>query len=67
MQDVKNVNSKSDWKSDLGLSSEEFYTLTFFINALKFELSKGYNRFPNFDISLNGDVSHIEGYIKSFY
>ncbi|WP_317268605.1 hypothetical protein [Borreliella carolinensis] len=31
LQDVEDVNSKSDWKSDLGLSSEEFDTLTFLL------------------------------------
>ncbi|XPC91404.1 hypothetical protein QIA17_05810 (plasmid) [Borreliella californiensis] len=65
VQSVKNINSKSDWKSNLKLSNEEINTLTFFVNALKDELPKGHSA-PHFNIYLKGDVSQIEEYVKRF-
>ncbi|WP_247032724.1 hypothetical protein [Borrelia venezuelensis] len=41
LQNPVNVNLKSDWRDNLKLNKEEFDTLTFFVNALKNELSKG--------------------------
>ncbi|WP_418457400.1 hypothetical protein [Borreliella andersonii] len=63
---VKSVNSKSDWKSNLKLSNEEFDTLTFFVNALKDELPKADTSASHFNIYLKGDVSQIEEYVKRF-
>lgn len=63
---VENINSKSDWKSNLRLSNEELNTLTFFVNALKNELPKAYTSTPHFDIYLKGNASQIEEYVKRF-
>ncbi|UPA15632.1 hypothetical protein btBTE5EL_001329 (plasmid) [Borrelia turicatae] len=64
LQNPVNVDLKSDWRDNLGLNKEETGILTFFVNALKNELSKGSS--ANFDIHLKGDVSKIEEYIKRF-
>ncbi|UPA15758.1 hypothetical protein btBTE5EL_001440 (plasmid) [Borrelia turicatae] len=64
LQNPVNVDLKSDWRDNLGLNKEETSILTFFVNALKNELSKGSS--ANFDIHLKGDVSKIEEYIKRF-
>ncbi|ACN53422.1 conserved hypothetical protein (plasmid) [Borreliella spielmanii A14S] len=66
LESVESMNLKSDWKSNLGLSNEEFDTLTFFVNALKSELPKAYTGAAHFNFYLKGDMFQIEDYVKRF-
>ncbi|WP_434757268.1 hypothetical protein [Borrelia puertoricensis] len=66
LQNSESINLKSDWKDNLGLNKDETVILTFFVNALKDELTKTYTSAAHFNVLLKGDVSKIEGYIKRF-
>ncbi|WP_024654694.1 hypothetical protein [Borrelia hispanica] len=67
LQELKNIDLKSDWKDNLKLSNDELGILTFFVNALKDELPKTRTSAAHFNIHLKGDVSKVEEYVKRFF
>ncbi|ACH95183.1 hypothetical protein ACE4V3_06205 (plasmid) [Borrelia recurrentis] len=67
LQNLENIDLKSDWKDNLKLSNDELGILTFFVNALKDELSKAHISADHFNIHLKGDLSKVEGYVKRFF
>ncbi|ACH95211.1 hypothetical protein ACE4V3_05525 (plasmid) [Borrelia recurrentis] len=67
LQDLKNIDLKSDWKDNLKLNNDELGILTFFIDALKDELPKTRASAAHFNIYLKGDLSKVEEYVKRFF